>query len=224
MTTVKKPRGAAGWALITVGWLALVAVLVAGIVFGPNVLGMVQAGQDVERIAQEDARNGGPWPRATDTCMACHGFEGNARASNYPRLAGQQQAYIAKQLRDFASGARTDPTMTPMALSMDDAELNAMAAHFAKMQPVPNDTFKADPAAASRGEALAKSANCASCHGQQFEGKGEFPRLTGQNAGYLRDQLAAFKDGKRKDPVMAAMVAPLAEQQIDDLAQYLAGR
>lgn len=224
MATMKKTRGRAGWALVMTGWLVLLAALAASIIFGPNIVGMVRASQEIEQIARDDARNGGPWPRASDACIACHGFEGNARAQNYPRLAGQQEAYIARQLRTFASGARRDPTMTPLALSMGEPELQSLAAHFARMKPVPNDTFKADPTAASRGEALTRTGNCASCHGRQFEGKGEFPRLAGQNAGYLRDQLARFKDGTRSDPVMKAIAASLTEAQIDDLAQYLAGR
>jgi cytochrome c553 len=48
-------------------------------------------------------------------CAACHGADGIAIAPNYPNLAGQQAAYIVKQLKDFQSGARKDPTMTAMA-------------------------------------------------------------------------------------------------------------
>lgn len=48
-------------------------------------------------------------------CTACHGVNGKSIAPNYPNLAGQNAAYIVKQLKDFQSGARKDPTMSAMA-------------------------------------------------------------------------------------------------------------
>ena len=109
---------------------------------------------------------------------------------------------------------------------MSQHELDGLAAHFSKMTALPNTTFQADPARVARGEALVKANNCAACHGQQLEGKDLYPRLAGQGYGYLRDQLNNFKSGARRDATgsMTAVVGALSQQDIDDLAQYVASR
>ena len=66
-----------------------------------------------------------------------------------------------------------------------------------------------------------KSASCAACHGE----KGNsimplFPKLAGQNEGYLIKQMQAFKDGTRSDATMGAMVAGLSEQDMQDIAAF----
>lgn len=168
----------------------------------------------------------GPWPRASDSCIYCHGFEGNAVTQAYPRLAGQKEAYLRKQLKAFASGERSDPTMTPFALSLSEHEFESMVTHFSQMTPLPNTSFHADAVRVARGEGLAKAKNCAACHGQQLEGKDVYPRLAGQGYDYLVDQLTNFKTGKRHDATgaMAAMAGPLSQQDIEDLAQFIASR
>ena len=226
MTNAVKARSRSKRIFIVSGWLLSAALVVAGIVYGPELVGMYQLGKQMDTITQDDVRISGPWPRASDACIGCHGFEGNARAQTYPRLAGQPEAYLKNQLKAFASGERNDPTMVPLALSMSEPELESYAAHFAKMKPLPNTTFKADETRVTRGEAVAKASNCTSCHGQALEGKEAYPRLAGQGYDYLRDQLMRFKDGTRRDATgaMQALAAGLSQQDIDDLAQYLASR
>jgi len=116
--------------------------------------------------------------------------------------------------------------MTSLALTMSEREIEGLAAHFAKTAPLPNSTFHADSGRVARGDALAKANNCAACHGQKLEGKDVYPRLAGQGYGYLRDQLARFKSGERRDPsgAMSAIAKGLSAQDIDDVAQFLASR
>ncbi|MBA5639389.1 cytochrome c4 [Duganella sp. LX20W] len=226
MSNASKPRGLGKRILLLTGGLLLAATAAGAILYGPELLGLIQLGKQIDAISAENTRVGGPWPRASEACVSCHGFNGNAQAQTYPRLAGQPEAYLKKQLQAFVSGERSDPTMTPMALSMSEGELNGLAAHFAKMQLLPNATFHADPAQVKRGEALAKANNCAACHGQQLEGKDAFPRLAGQGYGYLQTQLTRFKSGVRRDAsgAMPAVVAALSSQDIDDLAQFIASQ
>lgn len=226
MTNAKKQRSRGKRMLITAAWLLLVPAAGAAIVYGPDLVNLVQLGREVEQISGEQTRIAGPWPRTTDACIGCHGEQGNARAQTYPRLAGQPEAYLRAQLLAFASGERSDPTMTPLALSMTERELESIVSHFAKMKPLPNTTFTADPAGIIRGETLAKANNCAACHGQALEGKDAYPRLAGQGYDYLRDQLMRFKDGTRRDATgaMQALTTGLSQQDIDDLAQYMASR
>lgn len=226
MNTVSQPPSRTKRTMIVSGVLLLGAALVAGVMYGPELYGMVKLGQQVDKLTSENARLGGPWPRTSDACIFCHGFEGNARAQNYPRLAGQPEAYLKKQLKAFATGERTNASMESMAASMSDREIDGLAAHFAKMTPVANATFHADPASAARGEALVKANNCASCHGQQLEGKDLFPRLAGQGQAYVRDQLARFKSGARRDGTgaMPAVAAALSDRDMEDVAQFIASR
>lgn len=70
----------------------------------------------------------------------------------------------------------------------------------------------------------AKAVLCAACHGP--EGKASvpvYPNLAGQNAPYLVKQLKAFKDGQRKDLMMAPFMAALTEADMENLAAYYAG-
>lgn len=227
MTNTKtKSLGPGKRILVLGGALLLVAAVVGGVMYGPELYGLLQLGKQLDQISQEDTRVGGPWPRASDACVSCHGQGGNARAQTYPRLAGQPEAYLKRQLTAFASGERSNPTMESLAASMSQHELDGLAAHFSKMTPLPNTTFQADPTRVARGEALVKANNCAACHGQKLEGKDLYPRLAGQGYAYLRDQLTHFKSGARRDATgsMQAVVGTLSQQDMDDLAQYIASR
>ncbi|MDZ7662423.1 cytochrome c [Thiohalophilus sp.] len=63
-------------------------------------------------------------------CVACHGAnsEGNASAG-FPRLAGLNADYLAKQLRDYRKGSRTNPTMNPIAAALDAAASRDVTAY-----------------------------------------------------------------------------------------------
>jgi cytochrome c553 len=65
------------------------------------------------------------------TCAACHGAEGISAIPMYPNLAGQKEAYLVKQLKDFKSGARKDPVMSAMAMPLSDDDIANVAAYFA---------------------------------------------------------------------------------------------
>ena len=219
-------RSAGKQFFIVLGVLLLAVTVAAAVKYGPELYSLVKFGKQIEQISSDNTRLGGPWPRASDACISCHGFNGNAQSQTYPRLAGQPEAYLKKQLQAFVSGERTDPTMTPLALSMSEAELAGLAAHFSKMKLEQNTSFQADAARVARGEAVVMANNCASCHGQQLEGKDAFPRLAGQGFDYIKNQLNRFKSGARRDAsgAMPAVTASLSSEDIDDLAQFIASR
>jgi len=52
----------------------------------------------------------------------------------YPNLAGQKEAYLAKQLKDFKSGKRNDPTMKGMVMALSDADMDNIAAYYAGLK------------------------------------------------------------------------------------------
>jgi cytochrome c553 len=88
----------------------------------------------------------------------------------------------------------------------------------------------AAPAASAAGagsvEAGASKAGvCVACHGVNGNSVNpEWPNLAGQNAAYLREQLAMFKSRQRNNPIMQPIVDPLSEQDFADLAAYFAAQ
>ena len=68
------------------------------------------------------------------TCVACHGPDGNSVNPMWPNLAGQQEMYLAKQLRDFRDGNRKDPVMAPMAAALSDDDIANLAAYYASLK------------------------------------------------------------------------------------------
>ena len=73
-------------------------------------------------LAQESAAPAAE-PKPWDTCVSCHGADGNSVNPIWPSLAGQGAPYIAKQLHDFKGGRRADPLMSGMAMAVQDADL-----------------------------------------------------------------------------------------------------
>ena len=67
-------------------------------------------------------------------CGACHGATGTSVNPMWPHLAGQQAAYLVKQLKDFKSGARKDPVMAPMAAPLSVQDMENLAAYFASQK------------------------------------------------------------------------------------------
>lgn len=76
---------------------------------------------------------------------------------------------------------------------------------------------------AARGKEI--STTCAACHGADGNSTtAEFPRIAGQHEDYLRQALADYKAGKRRNPIMAAQVENLSKRDIADLAAWFAGQ
>mgnify|MGYP002700977738 CR=1 FL=1 len=66
-------------------------------------------------------------------CAACHGAAGISMVPMYPNLAGQKEAYLAKQLKDFKSGKRKDPVMAPMAMALSYEDVANIEAYYASI-------------------------------------------------------------------------------------------
>ncbi len=148
-------------------------------------------------------------------CAGCHGPKGISGNAQWPNLAAQQSAYLINQLKAFKAGDRSNPTMQPIAASLNDDDIKNLSAFFSSQKPVKTNS---DPALAKSGEA--KAAMCLGCHGTTGGGNGQFPRLAGQHAEYLTQQLNAFKTGFRKSGPMQAITANLSEADFKALAAY----
>ncbi len=68
--------------------------------------------------------------QAQTLCAACHGPQGISSNPLWPNLAGQQEAYLAKSIKDYQSGARNDPSMSPIAQMLSEQDIANLAAYF----------------------------------------------------------------------------------------------
>jgi cytochrome c553 len=168
-------------------------------------------------------------------CKTCHGLSGQGFRGAYPmpRLAGQQPEYLANQLRAFIARRRTNPVMFNVAHVLSPSMVTALAMYFKDLDPKPLGGAPTELAAMGKkiyqeGIASANVPACASCHGQDAKGQGEFPRLAGQLYDYVQKELMNWDKERGQDrakPDTSAIMEPIAhgltEQQIAAVAAYL---
>jgi len=165
-------------------------------------------------------------------CGACHGADGNSTNPVWPKLAGQGQKYLAKQLRDFRSGARKNVNMTAMAAPLSDADIDNLAAYFSIQTRKPGaasqDLVGLGEKIYRAGKPESGTPTCAACHSPTGAGNpaAGYPSLSGQHADYNVLQLKAFSQSNRaNDPgeMMRAISHHLTEDEIKALASYVSG-
>ena len=161
-------------------------------------------------------------------CFLCHGMEGGSSTSLYPRLAGQHYQYVAKQLADFKAGRRQSDTMQSMAAELSEAEMLALGVFFEMKPAVASPVGDADLAAVGkfvffRGNEYSGVAACATCHGQKAYGTAQLPRLAGQGARYLENQLKSFNRRERTNDnaVMHSIASRLTELEVKAVAAFI---
>lgn len=175
--------------------------------------------------------------QAAAVCMACHQADGSGMevpgASSWPRLAGLNADYLAAQLRAFKSGERRNAEMKPFADMLDDEQIADVSAWYASLPAkAPAQVPDADDDLLAVGKKLALHGDwdsyipsCASCHGPGNHGVGaSFPEIAGQHAGYIAEQLHAWRDGERRgDPqgLMQAVAERMDDDQIEAVAAWL---
>jgi cytochrome c553 len=191
-----------------------------------SLFSFVYAGQ---ALSEGDA---GAGKTKSAACAACHGADGNSVAPNFPKLAGQNAPYLHKQLADFKSGKRVDPTMTGMVAPLSDADMADLAAYFAtqttKVGSAAKDQVELGQMIYRSGNAATGVAACAACHGPTGAGnpQARFPKLSGQHADYVVTQLKRFAAGERaNDPgsMMRVVAHKMNEAEMKAVAQYVQG-
>ena len=181
-------------------------------------------------------------------CAACHGQDGNSAAAANPKLAGQSEVYLVKQLKDFKAGNRVNAIMQGMAAGLSEQDMADIAAFYAS-QTI--EVGKADPELVELGEKIYRGGNlesgvaaCAGCHGPAGQGlpSAGFPALGGQHAGYTASQLKAFRAAGRGDQgapayrdndadpgsdvakgMMRTVAAKMTDDEIEAVASFIAG-
>lgn len=171
---------------------------------------------------------------ATQVCASCHGPHGDSISPAFPRLAGQNAAYIEAQLKSFKDQTRGDAYaqayMWGMVAQLDEDTMKRLAAYYAAEKPNPGRP--GDPALMAQGRHIfdngipgAGIPPCASCHGADAQGKDAIPRLAGQHPEYLVKQLVAFKSLQRGNaPVMHVVTDRMTLEQMRAIADYAASK
>ena len=161
-------------------------------------------------------------------CASCHGADGNSAISMYPTLAGQSANYITKQLADFKSGARVDPVMVGMVAALSTKDMNDLAAYFAVQTPNAGKGKSSNIGEKLYfgGDANKGITACVACHGVKGKGIAQagFPAIAGQNADYLKKQIATFRDGSRandRNDMMRNIAIKLSDTDITELVKYM---
>lgn len=195
------------------------------------------------------AKGGDPQAGATKAgaCAACHGLDGNATDPTlYPRLAGQSERYIARQLALFKSGERVNAIMQPFAATLSAQDMRDIGAYYATQKSgagIADDTVIASgPNQGLKfyevGQKLYRSGDsargipaCMACHGAAGTGNPgpAYPHVGGQQAWYTARRLQEYRTGTttEKDPalfhVMSAVAKPLTDEEIQSLSSYMQG-
>ena len=158
------------------------------------------------------------------TCVACHGPNGQSSDPTIPSLAGQTSRYLYDELRDFQAGRRNSATMTAIATTLSTEDMQALADEFSAKRPM-SSSYATDSAKVAQGQSIAANALCTMCHEAGLAGQNEVPRVAGQQYAYIVKQLTDFKARTRTNDAgnMTSVANTLSAKDIDDLAHYLTG-
>jgi cytochrome c553 len=167
-------------------------------------------------------------------CAACHGLDGNPASSQYPKLAGQHENYIVRQVGLFKTHKRDSAIMLGFVMGLSDQDMHDIGAYFAGKTSLPG---VADSKLVARGEALYRGGDapagapaCMACHGPDGRGNpgAGYPQLAGQYADYLTRKFKSWQEGQTwgdddRAKVMPAVIKGLSDNDIAALASYIEG-
>jgi cytochrome c553 len=172
-----------------------------------------------------------PTPVRT-VCARCHGIDGTGRGTGaFPSLAGQRADYMYASLRAFADRGRYSGIMSSVAANLSDAAMRETAAYYAALPPRLGDGSRQDSnrargaSVATRGIPERDIPACVECHGPSDRPKNPtYPRLAGQHAAYLEQQLHLLQERRRGGTenvrLMHVFVDRLRPEEIRDVTLY----
>jgi cytochrome c553 len=168
-------------------------------------------------------------------CAACHGVDGNSMVATWPKLAGQHEGYLTRQITLIKAGARPVPEMAGITPGLSEQDIEDLAAYFASQT---GNGGVADESLVELGARIYRAGNaetgvpaCMACHGPAGEGNplSGYPALAGQHAVYTASMLTRFKGGENwgeKDAsskVMNGVAARLTADEIQAVSSYIEG-
>ncbi len=179
----------------------------------------------------------------TVVCAACHGADGNSAVPTFPKLAGQNEAYLIKQIQDIRDKRRPVASMIGQVDHLNDEQIADIAAYYASQVQTPGqaaDKMLALGAEVYRaGVSESGVAACSACHGPRGTGNAPagWPRLAGQHKEYIADQLRKWRigaentleenpNGRTNDGdarFMRDVAYRMTDNEIDAVANFIAG-
>lgn len=199
----------------------------------------VSAAEAPKAAVKADANKGatlyadGDAARGLPACVSCHGAAGNSTIAVNPKLAGQHENYIYKQLVDFTTPQRNQPVMSTYAKMLSDADKKNVAAYLGAQLAKPGaaknkDTVELGKKIYRGGIASKQVAACASCHGAAGNGiPVQYPRIAGQHQDYTVAQLTMFRstkaDARKNSAEMHTIASRMSDDEIAAVADYIAG-
>jgi cbb3-type cytochrome c oxidase subunit III len=166
------------------------------------------------------------------TCGACHGADGNSLAPNFPKIAGQGERYLVKQITEIKNGDRQVPEMMGFVAALSETDIADISAYFASQTA---NSGAADPELVELGKRIFLGGNeatgvpaCIACHSADGKGMAAagFPRLAGQHAAYTEKQLMDFYNAKRNNDasnVMRDIASRMHLNEIKAVSSYIQG-
>jgi cbb3-type cytochrome c oxidase subunit III len=166
------------------------------------------------------------------TCSACHGVDGNSLSSAYPKIAGQGERYLIKQITDIKEGRREALVMKGFVSALTETDIADIAAYFSSQSSTNGGATKE---LVELGKSIFLGGNsktgvpaCIACHGPSGKGMSAagFPRLAGQHAAYTELQLGSFYSGTRKNEagtIMRDIASRMHAKEIKAVASYIEG-
>ncbi len=186
----------------------------------------------LQAFAQGDATAG---QGKSAICAACHGVDGNSAVPNWPKLAGQHEKYLTRQVKLIKSGARQVPEMVGIVPGLGDQDIEDLSAYYSAQEAA---TGVADESKVLLGERIYRAGNaksgvpaCMSCHGPAGEGNplAGYPALAGQHSVYSSKMLKGFRAGENygesdePSQIMNGSAAALSDDEIEAVASYIQG-
>ncbi len=236
--------------------LAVLAIAAAAAIAQPSVTPVPEVAPaqavplDASFVAEvAKAKKGNPKDGATKAaaCAACHGLDGNATdPSLYPRIAGQSERYVARQLALFKGGERVNAIMQPYAAPLSAEDMRDIGAYYATQKSgagIADDTAIAEgPNKGMKfyevGQKLYRSGDagrgipaCMACHGPAGAGNPgpAYPHVGGQQAWYTARRLQEYRTGTTTERdgalfhIMSSVAKPLTDEEIQSLSSYMQG-
>lgn len=161
-------------------------------------------------------------PDVLSDCMRCHGGDGEGRSDTVPALAGQKEAYLLASLQAYAKGDRTSGFMALPVTGIAPDEMAALARYFATLSPASGEQDQIPAEVINGGRQIAEAGipernvpACAGCHIGSDKNP-IYPRLDGQHAAYLEQQLKLFRSESRGGTPFWRIMATAAQRLTDD--------
>ena len=164
-------------------------------------------------------------------CQGCHGVTGNSESELIPKLAGQYQSYIVKQMQNYLTGVRSHELMNGAAAPLNEQDIADIAAYYASQPKMKGDGSAPNETGEKlylKGNAAEKVMTCLFCHGEAGKGLaaeiGMYPVVGGQHKAYLLKQLRDFREDDRNNSpsvVMNKTVKGLSDSELEALAEYM---